>query len=322
MKNKLFGIYTGLPASELILGAANFGSAKGNGTAKEDIPQILREFVSAGGNTIDLADQYQLGEAEVNVGRFIKDNRQNFIISTKYSLSSGSQPLSANKGNHSKAMRQGVEASLKRLGTDYIDLYMPHFDDGITPIAEIARGMEDLVQSGKVLYIGLANFPAWKVAAIAGEVKLTALQFEYNLVQRSADRELIAVAEHFGLAQMLYSPLAGGLLTGKYRKGETGRLSGQPMSAAMEDDQSTKILDLLQNIAIKQGVTMGQIAMAWIISKNVFPIIGARKMAHLEESLASLDIKLTPEQLHSLDQTSAVQLGYPHDLLKKVQTIY
>jgi aryl-alcohol dehydrogenase-like predicted oxidoreductase len=256
------------------------------------------------------------------VGRFIKDNRQNFIISTKYSLSSGSQPLSANKGNHSKAMRQGVEASLKRLGTDYIDLYMPHFDDGITPIAEIARGMEDLVQSGKVLYIGLANFPAWKVAAIAGEVKLTALQFEYNLVQRSADRELIAVAEHFGLAQMLYSPLAGGLLTGKYRKGETGRLSGQPMSAAMEDDQSTKILDLLQNIAIKQGVTMGQIAMAWIISKNVFPIIGARKMAHLEESLASLDIKLTPEQLHSLDQTSAVQLGYPHDLLKKVQTIY
>jgi aryl-alcohol dehydrogenase-like predicted oxidoreductase len=223
MKNKLFGTHTGLPASELILGAASLGTRRGYGAVAEDIPKILTAYADAGGNFIDVADQYQLGEAEEVVGKFIKPQRGNFIICTKYTRSSEITSSPVNLGNHRKAMRQAVEASLKRLNTDYIDIYMPHYDDGLTPPEEIARGLEDLVASGKVLYTGLANFPAWKAASIASSIPLAALQIEYNLAQRTADRELFGMAEHFGLGTMLYSPLAGGLLTGKYRNGAQGQ---------------------------------------------------------------------------------------------------
>src|ERR1700744_6466691 len=225
MKNKLFGKHTGLPASEIVLGAASLGGRRGYGAIAEEIPKILAAYIDAGGNFIDMADQYQLGEAAEIVGKFIEAQRHNFIICTKYTRSSEKDPTPVNSGNHRKAMRQAVEASLKRLKTDYIDIYMPHFDDGLTPLEEIVRGLEDLVKAGKVLYTGLANFPAWKAAAIASAIPLTALQIEYNLMQRTADRELMSMAEHFGLGTMLYSPLAGGLLTGKSRKGSAGRLT-------------------------------------------------------------------------------------------------
>jgi len=225
MKYKLFGTQTGLPASEIILGAASFGERRGYGAIPGEIPQILAAYADAGGNFIDVADQYQYGEAEEIVGRFIQAHRHNFIICSKYTRSSEKDPSPANMGNHRKAMRQAVEASLKRLNTEYIDIYMPHFDDGVTPIEEIVHGLEDLVKSGKILYTGLANFPAWKAATIARTIPVAALQMEYNLVNRTAERELVGMAEYFGMGKMFYSPLAGGLLTGKYRKGSAGRLT-------------------------------------------------------------------------------------------------
>ena len=158
MKYKLFGNHTGLPASKIVLGAASFGGRKGYGAVTEDIPKILSAYTNAGGNFIDIADQYQLGEAEETVGKFISPQRHNFIICTKYTRSNETNPLPANLGNHRKAMRQSVDASLKRLNTEYIDIYMPHYDDGITPLEEISRGLEDLVKAGKILYTGLANF--------------------------------------------------------------------------------------------------------------------------------------------------------------------
>ncbi|MES2062489.1 MAG: aldo/keto reductase [Bacteroidota bacterium] len=322
MKNKLFGTISGLPASELILGAASLGSRRGYGAVADDIPKIWAAYADAGGNFIDVADQYQLGEAEEVVGEFIKPNRDNFIICTKYTRSSEITPSPANSGNHRKAMRQAVEASLKRLNTDYIDIYMPHYDDGLTPLAEIARGLEDLVAAGKVLYTGLANFPAWKTAAIASSIPLAALQIEYNLVQRTGDRELFGMAEHFGLGTMLYSPLAGGLLTGKYRRGASGRLTLSKTDSYHEDSRTKAILDELEIIAAETEATPGQVALAWALTKNAFPIIGARTLSHLNDGLKALEVGLSADQTARLSNISAVTMGYPHDLLKTVQTTY
>lgn len=322
MNYKLFGTHTGLPVSELGLGAASFGSRRGYGADSEDIQKILVTYADAGGNFIDVADQYQLGEAEEIVGRFIASQRHNFIVCTKYTRSSERDPMPGNLGNHRKAMRQSVEASLKRLKTDYIDLYMPHYDDGQTPIDEIARGLEDLVKCGKVLYTGLANFPAWKAAAIASTIPLSALQIEYNLAQRTADRELMPMAQYFGLGTMLYSPLAGGLLTGKYRQGATGRLT-RSTSEGYEENTSTKaILDELASIAAEVDATPGQVALGWTLTKNCVPIIGARTLAHITESINALTIQLTPDHIARLDAVSAASMGYPHDLLKTVQKVY
>ena len=322
MKSKLFGTQTGLPASELILGAASFGQRRGYGASAEEIPKILAAYANAGGNFIDVADQYQLGEAEEIVGKFIEPQRHNFIICTKYTRSNEMNPSPANLGNHRKAMRQSVDASLKRLKTDYIDIYMPHYDDGITPLEEIIRGLEDLVKTGKVLYTGLANFPAWKASAIASAIPLTALQIEYNLVQRTADRELMTMAKYFGLGTMLYSPLAGGLLTGKYRKGATGRLTLSGPGGIAEDEATKAIIDQLETIAVKVNATPGQVALAWTLTKNAFPIVGIRTLAQLNDSLEALDIRLNQDQIDRLEGVSAITMGYPHDLLKTVQKNY
>jgi aryl-alcohol dehydrogenase-like predicted oxidoreductase len=322
MKYKLFGMHTGLPASDLILGAASFGQRRGYGAAAEEIPKILAAYTNAGGNFIDVADQYQLGEAEEIVGRFIEPQRHNFVICTKYTRSNETNPFPSNLGNHRKAIRQSVDASLKRMKTDYIDLYMPHYDDGITPLEEIIRGLEDLVKAGKVLYTGLANFPAWKVSAIASAIPLAALQIEYNLVQRTADRELMPMATHFGLGTMLYSPLAGGLLTGKYRKGASGRLTLSAPDGFTEDAATKTIIDQLESIAEEVGASPGQVALAWTLTKNAFPIVGARTLAHLNDSLKALDIRLNQDQTERLESVSTISMGYPHDLLKTVQKTY
>lgn len=318
MKHKLFGTKTGLYASEIILGAAMLGNRKGYGSSIEDAKQILTAYTDAGGNFIDTSDRYQLGESEELVGEFIKKQRSNFIICTKYTQSSEANPAISNYGNHRKAMRQAVESSLRRLKTDYIDIYMPHFDDGVTPLDEIIRGLEDLVTSGKVLYTGLTNFPAWKAAAIGSSTSLSAIQIEYNLLQRTADRELIPMASQFGLGTMMYSPLAGGLLTGKYRKGQTGRIIAK--SNEYQENELTKvIIDQLFVIAEELSVTPGQVAFAWILSKESFPIVGARKIEHLNDGLKATAVQLTTDQIKKLNELSAVSLGYPHDLLSSVR---
>jgi aryl-alcohol dehydrogenase-like predicted oxidoreductase len=322
MKYKLFGTQTGLPASELILGAANFGARRGYGADADEIPKILGSFTDAGGNFIDVADQYQLGEAEESVGKFVKPNRHNYILCTKYSRSSEHAPSPVIFGNHRKAMREAVEGSLKRLQTDYIDLYMPHFDDGLTPIDEIARGLEDLVRDGKVLYTGLANFPAWKVAGIASQIKLDAIQIEYNMVQRTAERELLPMAAYYGLGAMFYSPLAGGLLTGKYRNGSSGRLTQNAVEDYQEDAHTTGILNELEVIATELNTNPGQIALAWVLTKNAFTITGARTAKQLEDSIAALSVHLGRDHMARLETVSAISLGYPHELLKTVQRSY
>ncbi|ASK28844.1 oxidoreductase [Chryseobacterium sp. T16E-39] len=321
MKFKLFGANNGLYASEIILGAANFGTRKGYGADPEESKKILTAYADAGGNFIDISDLYQFGEAEEIVGDFIQGSRSNYIICTKYTKSSDPNPAISNSGNNRKSMRQAVEQSLKRLKTDYIDIYMPHFDDGVTPIDEIVMGLDDLVREGKILYTGLTNFPAWKASSIATSTKLTALQIEYNLLQRTADRELIPMAEEFGLGVMMYSPLAGGLLTGKYRNGESGRISLSSQSGYNEDQKTKEIIDELLDISNKYNATPGQIAFAWNLSKNAFPLLGARNITQFEESIGASGISLTAEEITKLDTLSSITLGYPHELLHTVRGV-
>ncbi|WP_333862835.1 aldo/keto reductase [Sphingobacterium sp.] len=319
MKYKLFGSKTGLQASEIILGAANFGTRKGYGADPQESKKILTAYTEAGGNFIDISDVYQFGEAEEIVGNYLQGQRSNFIICSKYTRSSDPNPAISNFGNNRKSMRQAVEQSLKRLKTDYIDIYMPHYDDGVTPLEEIALGLQDLVSEGKIVYAGLTNFPAWKASAIASLTKITALQIEYNLLQRTADRELIPMAKEFGLGLMMYSPLAGGLLTAKYRKGEAGRISHSSDAAYVEDEKTKRIIDELVAIAEKQEATPGQIAFAWNLSKEAFPLLGARNITQFEQSLKAAEINLTADELTKLDALSSISLGYPHELLNTVR---
>jgi aryl-alcohol dehydrogenase-like predicted oxidoreductase len=219
-------------------------------------------------------------------------------------------------------MVQSVEASLRRLKTERIDLLWVHMPDGVTPIEEIARGLDALVRSGKILYSGLSDFPAWRVATAAtiaelrGWAPISALQLEYSLVERTVERELLPMASGFGLGTVGWSPLGGGLLTGKYRKGETGRKQGLGVVIHDEsDERKTAVVDTVLAISQESGVAPGQIAIAWVLSKDVLPIIGPRTLAQLTDNLAAADVVLNPEQIARLDTASAVPLGFPHELI-------
>lgn len=319
MKYNLFGKNTGLYVSEVILGAANFGTRKGYGADPQESKKILSAYQEAGGNFIDISDVYQLGEAEEIVGNFLGKKRNDFIICSKYTRSSEVNASRANQGNHRKSMKQALEASLRRLKTDHIDIYMPHFDDGVTPLEEIITGLEDLVREGKILYAGLTNFPAWKVSSVASQTKLTAIQFEYNLLERTSEREIVPMADEFGLGKMIYSPLAGGILTGKYRKGEQGRINVSGNDEYSEDEKTKKIIDLLEEIGKEVNAFAGQVAFAWALKKDCFPLIGARKLSHFEESLQATNLELAESHIKDLDNASKISLGYPHDLLNNVR---
>ena len=321
MRYRIFGRRTGLKVSELALGAGMFGTAFGYGSPPDEVHRILQGYAEAGGNLIDTADSYQHGESERLIGEFIRPHRDGFIIASKYSRGASSHPALAELGANRKAMVQSVEASLKRLGTDRIDLYFVHMDDGVTPMEEIARGLDDLVRAGKVLYGGLSNYPAWRVALAAntadlrGWASITALQAEYNLLQRTTERELLPMADGLGLGVMAWSPMAGGLLTGKYRRGEKGRATEFKGSVLhQEAEKRDAVLDVLFSVAQELGATPGQVALSWVRAKGVLPVLGPRTRAQLDDNLASLSVRLSPEQLRRLDEVSAVPLGYPHEL--------
>lgn len=321
MNHQLLGTKTGLWVSELVLGTGMFGTGGGYGAEPAEARRIWDGYVAAGGNFVDTSDAYQRGEAERLVGQFLGADRGNFVLLSKYTRTAFATPAPAQVGNHRKAMTQAVEASLKRLGTDYLDLYFAHLPDGVTPVEEIARGFEDLVRTGKILYGGLSNFPAWRVAAAAtiadlrGWAPLAGIQVEYSLLQRTAERELLPMAAGLGLGVLGYSPLAGGLLTGKYRQGATGRLAQVERPPALTD----AVLDVLVAVAEEVQATPGQVATAWAKSQGVLPIIGARTRAQLDDQLGAAALALSAEQRQRLRAASAVPLDYPHELLAAQQ---
>ena len=324
MKNVLLGRRTGLRVSNMAFGTGMLGSAAGG--QPSDAQDTLRTYAEAGGNFFDTSDAYQFGMSETALGEFLNGRRDDVVVASKYARRASRDPAVAAKGSHRKAMIQSVEASLKRLKTNHIDLYFTHFDDGVTPIEEVARGFDDLVRAGKIVYGGFSNAPAWRVAKAAtiadlrGWAPITMLQVEYSLLERTAERELVPLAAEYGLGIMAYSPLASGLLTGKYRRGESGRATALKGSAPHEDaGQSAKALDAVLKVAHQLGVTPGQVALAWVMAKGAIPIVGPRTTDQLRENLASADLKLDEEQTRLLDLVSSVPAGYPHELLAKMR---
>lgn len=213
MRNKVFGRRSGLRVSELALGTANFGTGWGHGAEREESKRIYDGYLEAGGNFLDTANGYQFGQSEVLLGEFIASERDRLVIATKYTLRTQPQDEGTLKlGNNRKNMVRAVEESLKRLNTDHIDLFWAHISDNVTPMEEILRGFDDLVRAGKIHYAGLSNFPAWRIARadllaeVRGFAPLVAIQTEYSLAERTADRELLPMAEALGLAATLWSP--------------------------------------------------------------------------------------------------------------------
>jgi aryl-alcohol dehydrogenase-like predicted oxidoreductase len=335
MRYRLLG-KSGLRVSELCLGTMTFGEEYGWGSSKEESRKVFDAFLEAGGNFIDTANFYTKGTSESLLGEFMEGQRQRLVLATKYTLGSpGNDPNAA--GNQRKNMMQAIEASLKRLRTDYIDLYWLHIWDQLTPIEEVMRAFDDLVRQGKILYAGVSDMPAWVVAKantlaeFRGWTPFVGLQIEYSLIERTPERELLPMAQNLGLAVTAWSPLAGGVLTGKY----LGATQGEKEQKRFDTPGQTPFFAVgarpeaiareVQEVARECGRSPAQVALAWLRQRPtpIIPIIGARKLEQIKDNLACIDLKLDPSHLDRLDEVSRIELGFPQDFYKRemVRTI-
>jgi aryl-alcohol dehydrogenase-like predicted oxidoreductase len=333
MKYRLLG-NSGLRVSEAALGTMTFGDDWGWGSSKDEARKVYDAFREAGGNFIDTANFYTNGTSESFLGEFMEGHRQSVVLATKYTMSApGTDPNAA--GNQRKNMMQAVEASLKRLRTDYIDLYWVHMWDQMTPVEEVMRGLDDLVRAGKVLYTGISDAPAWWVAQantlahLRGWSAFAGLQIEYSLIERTVERELIPMAKALNIGVTAWSPLAGGVLTGKYHghgggssvsPGEQARMSTEMAKGFMPEQQRMdRIVPAVKTVSDETGCSMAQVALAWLRYRPVpvIPILGARRLSQLQDNLASFDVALSADQLKTLDEASRIELGFPYDIYAK-----
>jgi aryl-alcohol dehydrogenase-like predicted oxidoreductase len=326
MRYRLLG-RTGLRVSELCLGAMVFGDSRGSwGASPQEAPRIVNRFAEAGGNFIDTANNYAAGESERIVGEVIGPERDRWVLATKYTVSADPEDPNAG-GSHRKSLRRAIDASLKRLATDYIDLYWVHIWDAFTPVEEVIRALDDLVRAGKVLYVGISDTPAWIVSravTLAEERGMTpfcALQVPYSLVERTVERELLPMARALDLAVTGWAPLGGGLLTGRYgsdreRPTDT-RVAGIGGAYAQRtlSEHNLAIADAVNQVAHARDASTSQIALAWVRAQQqravTIPIVGVRTEAQLADNLAAVAIDLEPHELEALDHASRVPLGFP-----------
>ena len=324
---------SGLRVSPLALGTMTFRVGPGSwGSSDEEAKAMVDMYVDRGGNFIDTADFYgQLGQSEVLLGELVKGRRDRLVISTKYSLTT--EPGNPNaSGNHRKNMVKSVEDSLKRMGTDYIDLLYLHMWDFRTPVDEILRSFDDLVRAGKVLYIGLSDTPAWQasrmqaIAELRGWTQFCALQISYSLVERTVEREMIPMAREMGMGVSPWAPLGQGVLTGKYSRadlvpGDMSDISSRKAINAVTGkltERNLDIADVVVEIARDIGCTPAQLAVAWTLANPAVcsPVVGVRTPAQLEDNLGALAVDIAPEQLARLNAISAVEPVFPIDVLK------
>lgn len=297
MRYRLFGP-TGLRVSELILGAMRFGSV-------EQARPIIDAFAEAGGNFIDTADAYRTEEI---VGTVLADRRDRFVVASKYTLSRDQTDVNA-AGNHRKNLRLALEASLRRLGTEYLDVYWVHCWDPHTPIDETLRTLDDAVQAGKILYAGISDAPAWIVAQANTLAQFRAwtpfagLQVPYNLLQRDIERELLPMAEAHGMSVAAWAPLAHGMLA-------------RPLEAA-QDDRARAVLSAVREVAGELAVTPAQVSIAWtrVRSRTVLPLVGASSVQQLADNLAALEVELPVEAVARLESATGFQVGFPTDFI-------
>jgi aryl-alcohol dehydrogenase-like predicted oxidoreductase len=322
---------SGLRVSPLALGTMTFGW----GAGRDEARAIFDAYVGRGGNFVDTANGYADGAAEEMVGDFARGRREELVLATKYSMPM--RPGDPNSGGNSRrSMVRSVEDSLARLGTDYVDLLYLHIWDGATPVEEVLRAMDDLVRAGKVLYVGISDIPAWQVsrmqaiADLRGWAPLVALQVPYNLVERTVERDLIPMAETMGLGVVPWSPLAGGVLTGKYRRADLEPAAGTGSGQFTRKDQALgngfltgrglDIADVVRGVASELATTPSRVALAWTLRNPavVASLVGARTGAQLEDNLGALALELAATHLSTLDEASAVDLGFPHEALRRL----
>lgn len=318
---------TGVKVSELCLGCLTFGREVDEVTSR----QIIARYLDAGGNFIDTANIYSRGRSEEIVGRALKGNREKVVLATKVRSPMGEGPNEV--GLSRKHILSQIEASLRRLQTDYIDLYYAHVWDQGTAVEETLRAFDDLVRQGKVRYIGLSNFTGWQTAlAIAvaereGLVRPVALQLQYSLIVRSIEREVLPAAQHFGLAVMPWSPLARGFLSGKYRRGEKPpadtrlgrRVNWQDAWERWDTERNWRIIEAVGRVAQARGKTHAQVAINWLLRRPdvTVPIIGVTSLAQLEEDLGATGWELSSEEVAQLDRASAFELDYPYEFIAR-----
>ncbi|MCW6512752.1 aldo/keto reductase [Lichenifustis flavocetrariae] len=328
--------HSGLVVSPLALGTMTFGQQNW-GADEQDSRAIFNAYRAAGGNFIDTADIYSGGTSEEMVGRFIKEtnSRDEIVLATKFAFNGSASPLTATQavggnpnagGNGAKNIHRALEASLKRLGTDHIDLYWMHIWDGVTPVEEIVQTLGDLVRAGKIRYFGFSDMPAWlamKAATIASERRVPgpiAMQVEYSLVARDVESEHVPVAREANMGVVPWSPLAGGFLTGKYDRKDTsnsGRLSGaNPFGNSKFVERNWEVLDALKAVAMELDRAPAHVALAWAMARPgiASTIIGASKLSQLESNIAAADIRISEEQMRRLNEVSMPALGFSSGL--------
>ncbi|MFD8231425.1 aldo/keto reductase [Streptomyces sp. NPDC059696] len=319
MRYTLFG-KTGLRVSELSLGAMTIGDDWGWGAGEETSARIVDAYAEAGGNFIDTANNYTDGSSERILGALLEGRRDRFVLASKYTCRIREGDVNA-AGNHRKNLVQSVEASLRRLRTDRLDVLWVHARDNFTPVEEVMRALDDLVRTGKVLYLGVSDWPAWEIAQactlaeLRGWTAFAGSQLRYSLLDRTPERELLPQARAFDLAVPAWAPLAAGKLTGKYRRGETGRLDS---TGKETDPREEAVIDTVLEVAGQGGWSPAQVALAWLLARpgNVVPIVAATGEQQLADNLGSVDVRLDDDALALLDEVSAVPLGFPHDFLR------
>lgn len=319
---------SGLVVSPLALGTMTFGTPRW-GSPDAVSEAIFNAYLDAGGNFIDTADVYSGGRSEELVGQYVADRslRDQVVLATKFGFN-GSRGNAHAGGNGRKNIYRALEGSLRRLKTDYIDLYWLHAWDAVTPAEEVLQTLGDLVRAGKIRYFGFSDMPAWftvKAATLATAYAIPgpiAMQLEYSLVERTIEREYAPVARECGLGITPWSPLAAGFLAGNYERGEAGatgkgRLSGpNPFGDTKFTDQNWRVLDTLRTVATEIDRPLAQVALAWVSAQPgiTAPIIGASKVEQLRDNVASLTIRFTPEQLRTLDEVSAPLPTFPYPI--------
>jgi aryl-alcohol dehydrogenase-like predicted oxidoreductase len=312
---------SGLRVSELALGAMTFGT-KDWGVDKEESRRVYDGFREAGGNFIDTANIYSEGRSETFLGEFIEGDRERIVLATKYTGATRGRDVNA-AGNNRKNMMDSVHASLKRLRTDYIDLYWVHARDFTTPIEEVMRGLDDLVRQGKVLYVGVSDTPAWEVsranmlAELRGWSPFVGLQVRYSLLDRAVERELLPMAKTLDLTVTPWDTLGSGILTGKYNR--DAATAGRATLRGTVKDRDLAIAAEVVKLAEELGRSPAQVALDWVRQGPgvIVPLVGARTREQLDDNLGCLDFHLEPEAKDRLDEVSRIELGFPHEFLEQ-----
>lgn len=325
---------SGLLVTDLCLGAMIFGEESTRGTPPAEAERMINRYLDAGGNFIDTSDVYAGGRSEEIVGRVIKEKRDQIVVATKVRFASGQGPNDA--GLSRRHILQAAHASLRRLNTDYIDLYYMHSWDALTPLQESLRTFDELVTAGKVRYIGVSNFKAWQVMkalALSDSsewVRFVAGQYQYSLVKRDIEYEFSDLFLSEGIGLMPWGPLGGGFLSGKYRRDQRPQAASEGRIATTSDDteeawqrrnteRNWHIVETVNEVAKERSATTPQVALAWLRAQPMVTsvILGARTLSQLEDNLGAADLELSAEEIAELNQVSAPPELNPYNLIEK-----